>query len=368
MKNAVAQYDQLVFIDGVKLKGVSAVDGSYTNKFKPLNVLGQGVVKTIVADVPEGDFSITRNLEFKDVFNPFTGIVQNIRGSINYGNKIFGFETGYMSSYSYSVNYGDLPQSNVAIKVYGDIGSGLYITDYNSNSSRVGDPGTLNATGKYFDEQNLPVYPGNIILNCRNSSTNRIKAFSFSTNINYDVIYGVNSIIPLQVSIKYPVEVLTSFTVEVDDYETKRMTDALLTGANEQFSIDVYGTNYEDIPLYGIIIDSNEPTQTTLTAGDGTPLLLQKKSVNGNDIKLFNFDSSSQTTKLVSEQISSSADDLMSVKLNYVTYVNKVNNNSNLFREISDSDINYQQSLYQQYIATKGKGVSGPSGPRGANT
>jgi len=45
MKNAVAQYEQSVFVNGIKLKGVDSVDGSYSHTFKPINILGQGVVK-----------------------------------------------------------------------------------------------------------------------------------------------------------------------------------------------------------------------------------------------------------------------------------------------------------------------------------
>ena len=202
MKNkSQAQYEQSVFLEGVKLKGVTSVDGSYTHSVRPINVLGQGAIKTVVADVPQADFSISRNLAFADIFNPFTGVVSKLRGSLNYGDKVFGFENGYLSSYSYDVSYGEVPQTNVGIKVYGDIGSGMYLSN-SSNPQFVGVEGTLNATGDYNDADDIPTYPSNILLTCNNSSTNRITSFSFSTNINYDVIYGVNSMMPMQVSIK----------------------------------------------------------------------------------------------------------------------------------------------------------------------
>ena len=57
MKNkSQAQYEQSVFLEGVKLKGVTSVDGSYTHSVRPINVLGQGAIKTVVADVPQADF------------------------------------------------------------------------------------------------------------------------------------------------------------------------------------------------------------------------------------------------------------------------------------------------------------------------
>ena len=363
MKNkAQAQYNQKVFLEGVKLKGVTSVDGSYTHSVMPINVLGQGAIKTVIADVPQADFSISRNIAFADIFNPFTGVVERLRGSLNYGDKIFGFEDGYLSSYSYDVSYGDIPQTNIGIKVYGDIGSGMYLSN-SSNPQFVGIDGTLNATGDYNDAEDIPIYPANIVLSCRNSSTNRVKSFSFSSNINYDVIYGVNSIKPIQVSIKYPIEVMVDFTLEVDDYETKRMTDMLVTGIADPFTIDVFGTVFEDQPIYTQTFTLNGPLLTPLEAGDGTPLLFNRKpsfnsnfvgpipesSESYNYIKLFSFSYSPDTSKLVSEQVSASADDVTNVKLSYITYVNKTSQNSDIFFNQYKNDKIVYQSAAQAF-------------------
>lgn len=342
MKNSQANYDQSVFINGKKLKGVVSVDGSYTHSYKPLNVLGQGVVRTILADVSQADFSISRNVNFKDIFNPtdvystIDAVNSSIRGSLNYGNKVFGFETGYMSSYSYSVSYGDFPQSNIGIKAYGDIGSGLYISNYDSTSIQKGQIGTLNATGDFFDSPDYPIYPSNIILQCRNSSTNRIKDFSYSTNISYNEVYGIGSFAPL-IYPKYPLEIQVDFTMEVDDYETKRMRDALVTGAVDSFSINIYGTNYLDIPLYGITMQAGNLVVTELQAGDGTELLLQKRGTS--QLKLFNFDSVNGNTRLISEQISATADDVTNVKLSYLTYINPPSGSFSSFRPESQTTL-----------------------------
>jgi len=45
---------------------------------------------------------------------------------------------------------GEVPQTNIGIKVYGDIGSGMYLSD-SSNPQFVGAEGTLNATGNFND-------------------------------------------------------------------------------------------------------------------------------------------------------------------------------------------------------------------------
>ena len=359
MKNkSQAQYEQSVFLEGVKLKGVTSVDGSYTHSVKPINVLGQGAIKTVVADVPQADFSISRNLAFTDIFNPFTGVVSKLRGSLNYGDKVFGFENGYLSSYSYDVSYGEVPQTNVGIKVYGDIGSGMYLSN-SSNPQFVGVEGTLNATGDYNDATDIPIYPANIVLTCNNSTTNRVTSFSFSTNIDYDVIYGVNSILPLQVSIKYPIQVSVDFTLEVDDYQTKRMTNMLVTGAADPFTVQVFGTVFEDEPLYTATFTLNGVLLSPLEAGDGVPLLFNRKpsfnsnypgpipssSENYNYIKLFEFEYSPETSKLISEQVSASADDITTVKLSYITYVNKASSDSDVFEnQFKNNKIKYSST------------------------
>ncbi len=143
MKFSQAQYDQTVYIGGRKLDYVTEVDGSYSHTVRPINIMGQGAIKNVVAAIPQGDFSITRTMVAEDFMRLYTGIDSFIRGSINYGDKVFGFNQGSLNSYSYSVNYGEPPVANYGITVYGDIGSGLYIDSLNSTA--IGDPSTLNA-------------------------------------------------------------------------------------------------------------------------------------------------------------------------------------------------------------------------------
>ena len=327
MKNAVAQYDEVVYINGIKLKGVSAVDGSYSHQFKPLNIMGQGVVKNILGGVPEANFSITRNLGFIDLLDPLSANSitkfgdHQLRGSLGYGDKVFGFETGFLSSYSYAVSLGNFPTSNVNIKAYGDIGSGLYITSTNENANQQGVPGTLNAWGGNSDGFDFPIYPANIVLNCRGATTNRVTSFNLSFNVPYHEIYSVNSSIPIQVTPKYPIEVLASFTLEADDYEIQRMTNALRTGVSDAFSVDVYGTVYNDIELRGTLFEDNTLQVVGLTDGTNEPIYLYK--AGNKTLKLFHFESSASTTRISSEQLSATAEDVATVKIDYITYLDR---------------------------------------------
>lgn len=303
MSNAYTNYNQTVFLNQTKLKGVSAVDGSFQIITKPINILGQGFINQVVADVPEANFSITRDLVFVDTFQKYTGINQPIEGSIFYGNRVFGFEKAFLTSYSYSVEYGQTPVSTLGLTVYGDMGSG---------DASVVVSSALNASGNIQDQQNKIPRPSDITLSCYGSQTNRVKSFSFDVDIPKHAIYALGYQNPVQVSTIYPITVNTSFTLEIDDYQSRRISDYLTSLSGfDSFSIDVKGIVYDPIPLTA----NNEQ----LTLPNGTKL-----NFLGNNTysisQLWNFNSSN--TKLISQELSSSAEDVMQVKLNYLTYLN----------------------------------------------
>jgi len=314
MKFSQAQYDQSVYIGGRKLDYVTEVDGSYSLTVKPINIMGQGVIKNVVAAIPQGDFSITRTMVANDFMRMYTGVDSFIRGSINYGDKVFGFNQGSLNSYSYSVNYGEPPVANYGITVYGDIGSGLYIDS--SNASMLDDPSSLNALGYKKDAPLKVPLPSTINIVCRGSSTNRVTSFDLSTQINKHEIWRVNSTSPFQIKTKWPIEVTTNITMEVDDYETKRQSDSFFSNSFDSFSINVHGIVYEDAEM-------TTENGTTITTEAGVPILILKKNdIDPNSQSIFNF--SSSNTRLISEQVTSTVDDVTTVKLTYLTYLNKI--------------------------------------------
>jgi len=314
MKFSQAQYDQTVYIGGRKLDYVTDVDGSYNHSTKSINIFGQGSIKNVVAGIPQADFSITRTMVAEDFMRQYTGIDSFIRGSINYGDKIFGFDQGSLTSYSYSVNYGEPPVANYGITVYGDIGSGLYIDS--TNATMIGDPSSLNAIGYNKDAPLKVPLPSTINISCKGSSTNRVLSFNLSTQINKNEIWRTNSISPFQIKTKWPIEVLTDITIEVDDYQTKRQSDALFTNAFDNFSINIYGIVYEDSEI-------TTEDGTPITTENGIPILfLKKNDASPTSNQVFNF--SSSNTRLISEQFTSTVDDVATVKLTYLTYLNKI--------------------------------------------
>jgi len=100
--------------------------------------------------------------------------------------------------------------------------------------------------------------------------------------------------------------------LDVDDYETKQLFDDLSSNGTTNFTIRVSGTILKDMPLTtadGQILQEAAGMQdlySFLTTEDATPL--------------FNFTNSDAIIN--SEQVSSTAEDVVSVKLSYKTYLN----------------------------------------------
>lgn len=302
MKGAITNYENTFYLGGTALSGVLSVDGSYNIDYKPINVIGQGFTKQVVASIPTAQLSLSRYLVNNDPVLDLTGQQRNfsavpIDGGLYYKNKYFAFENGYLNSIGISCSVGEIPQIQSSFDVYGNIGPNF-------------NPSGNNYAGSVFVPQ-----VKNITIACRNSSTNRVKDFNIDFNNKNLAIYALranDSNLPVEVNQVGPIEVTTSFTLDVDDYETKQLFDDLSSNGTTNFTIRVSGTILKDIPLTtadGQILQEAAGMQdlySFLTIEDASPL--------------FNF---TNTDAIInSEQVSSTAEDVVSVKLSYKTYLN----------------------------------------------
>jgi len=315
MATAFSNYNQTVFLNNQKLQGVTSVDGGYTVTHKPINIVGKGVVNQVVSEIPQADFSITRDLTFVDTLQWYTGSNRSFHGSINYGNRIFGFNEGYLTSYSYSVEYGETPISTLGITVFGNMGSGSHDATKISNLNASGD-----AT-RFIPK--IP-RPSDITLSCSGSESNRIKRFNVDVEIPRNPIYAINNLAPVDVHIAYPVSVSTSFVMEVDNFNARRIYDYLSndTTGFDSFSIDVKGIVYDPVEMKAV-------DNQNLTLPDGTQLNFMGEDTYSVS-QLWQFNSSN--TKLVGQRISSSADSNMEVELSYITLLRNEKKDKNVKR------------------------------------
>ncbi len=313
MKGATLNYENQFFLNNSTISGIISVDGSYNINYAPIKTIGVGYNKQVMAEVPIANFSINKYLLYNEPFLNFTGenkdrTAKSFRGSLNYSNKKFGFLSGYLNSFNLSCSVGEIPTTTSDIVVYGDVGP-----SYNAS-------GDLKAP--FISVPQVK----DIILNCSGSATNRVTSFDYSVNCQKQPIYTLYqsgysysgptgptspspNYIPSEVLSNLPIEINASFTLEVDDYTSKSLYNILNNDIDSSFSISINGTVFEDetLPVNGV----------DLVVNGNVPLFTYRKAVG---INMFN--QSFNNVKLVSQEFNSSADDVLSVKLNYKGYLN----------------------------------------------
>ena len=294
MKSLVQPYNQLVFVNGTGISGIYSIDGSYGVKEKDVNFIGFGYVTGLLDAPLEGSFEIKRKLISEDPFlnltgdgtdHAFSGTIfyemPNVNGTLeNQKSGSFGFHSGYLNSYRISCSVGEVPDVSASISVFGDLGTGI--------DARTHAP---------VDNPQIRIpNQGSISLSCNKSSSNNIVSFSHEISVARNSIYtiGTSAIpvadeanewrnrTPAQVDIIYPIQTTTNFTMLIDDYETKNLYDSLT------------GIHTDDV---------------SITINDE----------NSNNILSFDL----SNARLISENVTSSADQPLQVSLTYKKHINK---------------------------------------------
>lgn len=263
-KNAVLNYEQQFYLSGIQLSGVTSLDGSYSIDENPINIIGKGYTYPVRQGPMVGNFNIQKYYIGKEPLLSYTG-ESPISGSINFDEKSFGFESGYLTEYSVSAGIGRIPESSASIVVYGDIGSGI------SASGSEPHPAI-----------EIP-NQGSISLNATGYQSNRITDFSYSMRINRSPIYKIGSPFPVQVDRSFPISQEATFSLEVDDYEIARIQEYLIKPKQQKISIQL------------------------------------KNPINSSQIESFEIGKA----RLLSQSISSTSEDMLSVNLTYRGYINK---------------------------------------------
>jgi len=263
-KNAVLNYEQQFYLSGALLSGVTSIGGGYSIQEEPINIIGKGHSMPVRQGPLVGNFDISRYYIGEDPLLFYTGD-SPISGSINFNDKSFGFNSGYLSEYSMSAGIGQIPQANASLIVYGDIGSGI--------------------DGSGSNPHPIIQIPnqGSISLNASGYQSNRITNFSYTLRIDRSPVYEIGSPFPVQVDRKFPLVQESSFTLEVDDLEVSRMREYLIKPKQQKIEIKF------------------------------------KNPIDSSKIESFII----PKARLLSQEISSSSEDLLTVNLTYRGYINK---------------------------------------------
>jgi len=266
MYGTTLNYDCHFFISGAdgspsarELSGVQSLDISYSNSSNVLTPLGSTRGLTTVGGATNQTVSFSRNLIYEDPILEFTGESEAMKGSFNYKNNTsYGFESGYLSSYSVNCAVGSIPKVNASFVVYDEMKSGI-------NAS-----GTV-PTPIYIPSQ------GSISATCDNSSSNRVIGFDYSLTMNKKPYYTIGSETPVEVKHINPIQYTAAVQIDVDDTFLKS------------------GFNF-------------------LNTREDKTVVFTLSAENGDGIQMLTIPNAS----LVSEQLNSSSDGSVRITLNYI--------------------------------------------------
>ena len=250
-KLSTANYEADVYLSGYKVFGVTDVNFGYSLPIEHLNVIGFNKFKTFTSGPPQSSLSIQKYLSPNDFILSFTGTTA-ISGGLFYNssNRNFGFNSGYLNSYSVSCAVGNFPSLNADFSIYGNIGTGLIST-------------TANQTGAL-----TVVRPRDILVQCDGSGTNRIESFTYSVECNRQAFYHPTGSAPMDVITTRPYRVTAQFSLGVDDYESKRLFDYIIDSNKKTISITIGSLatfTMSNMELIGESINSSATDDVTMT-------------------------------------------------------------------------------------------------------
>jgi hypothetical protein len=222
MYGRITHPDQLLIINQKVLSGVTNFDGNFDIPYENIDVLGGNYLAETEGELGR-DISISRVLINKDPLKSLTGEAP-CSGFINYKDLSFGFQSGYLTSYSVSCDVGSIAEINTDFIVYGNMGGNI---NYNIPPS---DPN---------DELIYVANYGNIFVSVNEGSTNRIVGFSYSVSCERVPTFVLGSIDPKEVFLKKPVIAELTLNIEIDDYESDDIQNLLCNPNIQNITIDL---------------------------------------------------------------------------------------------------------------------------------
>lgn len=206
--------DSHFFVSGQQLSGVESLDIGYNNSSSVLNPLGYTSGVTSISGPTSQTVSFSRNLIYSDPILSYTGS-DAISGSLNYNGSAYGFESGYLTSYSVNCAVGSIPKVNTSIAVYDEMASGVDMSGALPTTIEIPRQGSITAT-------------------CDNTTTNRVVGFDYSLSVNRKPYYTIGSETPVEVKLVPPINYTASVQLEVDDAFLESGYAFLGTGKNSR--------------------------------------------------------------------------------------------------------------------------------------
>lgn len=224
MFGSISNYENKFFITGQQVVGIESIDINYSNSPTVNKILGSTKGLTTIGGVTQQKISITRNLIYNDPLLSYTGS-SNITGGINYENKSYRFNSGYLDEYMVNCAVGSIPKVTTNITVYDEMQTGIQFTDSNSTPTIL-----------------IP-NQGSISVTCDNSTTNRVVGFDYAIKRYRKPMYTIGSLLPSEI-VSFPIlEYASSVQIDVDDAFLQSGLSFLKNRENKSISFIINGRN-----------------------------------------------------------------------------------------------------------------------------
>jgi hypothetical protein len=216
MFGSTLNYESRFYLDGRELSGINSIEIGYQNAANTTNLLGYQKGLTTIGGPTSQTVSLSRNLLFNDPFLPYTGANHIVTGSLNYDNNAsYGFESGYLTSYSVNCAVGSVPRVNTSLIVYDELRSGVNASGGGRQTIYIPSQGSMTAT-------------------CDNTTTNRVIGFDYALEVARKPYYTIGSETPIEVKYIPPIKYTASVQLEVDDVFLESGYSFLTAGKEEK--------------------------------------------------------------------------------------------------------------------------------------
>lgn len=259
----ILNFDQSFRLGGYNLSGVS--DITFNSEFSAQKILSLGNKNYGFARVGPavGAVDFSRQLIYADPVLSYTGD-SCCSGVFSYGGVSYGFESGYLNSYSVSCSVGQVPSVSATIGVYGEMKSGA------ANHTGVTHPDIFVPSQK------------SIQISSDYGSSNRIESFNYSLEIAREPKYSVGpNLFPDAVIKNGPINISASATFGVGGFSALDLQNFV---------------RYVSAPTFNIVIKNRDLSQTLMTL----PV---------------------SNAQIISQQVEGTVDSPLKITLNYQGYL-----------------------------------------------
>jgi hypothetical protein len=229
----ISNYENKFYIQNQEVLGIESIDINYSNSPTVNKILGSTKGLTTISTITQQKLSIVRNLIYDDPFLSYTGS-SNIDGGINYQNKTYRFNSGYLDEYMVSCAVGSIPKVTANITIYDEMKTGA---NFSSSAPSL---------------KILIPNQGSILATCDNSTTNRVVGFDYAIKRYRKPIYTIGSTLPAQI-LSFPIlEYASSVQIDVDDAFLQSGLSFLKDRQNKSISFSIKGR--DGSPIQSLII------------------------------------------------------------------------------------------------------------------